>query len=307
MRPDVAVAPPPAAAAPVAAPPAPVAKAPALAIPTVNPAIVPAANGQPARHANTYMAVCSKCNLVVMPFDGQIMERSPAGVWNIQHRANACPWPCAERPEWDGSLPPVPTGKRAANGTDGRYLSKKARKELEGSHPYEQALLCGHADGYYAIADPSHNNDLCFYRVVRSEESAKGICLQKIVSNRKERLSREEAVRVVALLDALQPDATEAMQRYGREIGHCGHCHRKLTDEISRKHGFGPVCRHRDSFIDAEEKRRLRANRLAGLPEPKQAVDAEEAEEEEVDIDGDHDEEEEVPAEEEAKSTSESE
>jgi hypothetical protein len=35
----------------------------------------------------------------------------------------------------------------------------------------------------------------------------------------------------------------EAMLRYGREIGSCGHCGRTLTNEESRQAGIGPVCR----------------------------------------------------------------
>jgi hypothetical protein len=35
----------------------------------------------------------------------------------------------------------------------------------------------------------------------------------------------------------------EAMLRYGREIGNCGHCGRTLTNEESRAAGIGPVCR----------------------------------------------------------------
>lgn len=32
------------------------------------------------------------------------------------------------------------------------------------------------------------------------------------------------------------------MRRYGREINHCGRCHRTLTDETSRANGIGPEC-----------------------------------------------------------------
>jgi hypothetical protein len=37
--------------------------------------------------------------------------------------------------------------------------------------------------------------------------------------------------------------AKQAMLRYGREIGACGHCGRTLTNEESRTAGIGPVCR----------------------------------------------------------------
>lgn len=35
----------------------------------------------------------------------------------------------------------------------------------------------------------------------------------------------------------------EAMLRYGKEIGSCGHCGRTLTNEESRAAGIGPICR----------------------------------------------------------------
>ena len=36
--------------------------------------------------------------------------------------------------------------------------------------------------------------------------------------------------------------AEDAMRRYGREIGECGHCGRTLTNDASRAAGIGPVC-----------------------------------------------------------------
>jgi hypothetical protein len=47
-----------------------------------------------------------------------------------------------------------------------------------------------------------------------------------------------------ALLGKIAAAGTkEAMFRYGREIGACGHCGRTLTNEESRAAGIGPVCR----------------------------------------------------------------
>jgi hypothetical protein len=46
-----------------------------------------------------------------------------------------------------------------------------------------------------------------------------------------------------ALLGKIAADGVkEAMLRYGREIGSCGHCGRTLTNEESRSIGVGPVC-----------------------------------------------------------------
>lgn len=45
------------------------------------------------------------------------------------------------------------------------------------------------------------------------------------------------------ILKRIAADPKEAMLRYGRELGHCGHCGRTLTNEESREVGIGPICR----------------------------------------------------------------
>jgi len=49
--------------------------------------------------------------------------------------------------------------------------------------------------------------------------------------------------RKASILSLIAADVQEAMLRYGRELGHCGHCGRTLTNEYSREVGIGPVCR----------------------------------------------------------------
>lgn len=44
------------------------------------------------------------------------------------------------------------------------------------------------------------------------------------------------------VMEALVADS-EALARYGKELGVCGRCGRELTDETSRQAGLGPVCR----------------------------------------------------------------
>lgn len=51
--------------------------------------------------------------------------------------------------------------------------------------------------------------------------------------------NREAKAQILA---TIAQDPKEAMLRYGREIGACGHCGRTLTDEASRARGIGPVC-----------------------------------------------------------------
>lgn len=50
------------------------------------------------------------------------------------------------------------------------------------------------------------------------------------------------------VLELIAQDPKEAMLRYGREIGACGHCGRTLTDEQSRAYGIGPICRGKVGF-----------------------------------------------------------
>lgn len=57
-------------------------------------------------------------------------------------------------------------------------------------------------------------------------------------------LIRQSATNSRTLLAKIEDaGAKEAMLRYGREIGSCGHCGRTLTNEESRQAGIGPVCR----------------------------------------------------------------
>lgn len=46
------------------------------------------------------------------------------------------------------------------------------------------------------------------------------------------------------ILNMLAKDS-EALARYGQELGYCGMCNRELTDETSRAIGIGPVCRNK--------------------------------------------------------------
>jgi hypothetical protein len=51
------------------------------------------------------------------------------------------------------------------------------------------------------------------------------------------------AARTTLLNKILAAGPKDAMLRYGRELGSCGHCGRTLTNEESREAGIGPVCR----------------------------------------------------------------
>jgi hypothetical protein len=43
-------------------------------------------------------------------------------------------------------------------------------------------------------------------------------------------------------------DPVTALRRYGQEVGTCGVCHRRLTNEESRSYGIGPECRSKGGY-----------------------------------------------------------
>lgn len=51
--------------------------------------------------------------------------------------------------------------------------------------------------------------------------------------------------KYVGLLGKVLHDPYGAMARYGQEIGQCGKCGKRLTDDTSRSLGIGPECRKR--------------------------------------------------------------
>ncbi len=50
------------------------------------------------------------------------------------------------------------------------------------------------------------------------------------------------------LIEKILANPTEAMIRYGKEIGTCGDCGRRLTNAASREMGIGPVCAAKEIF-----------------------------------------------------------
>lgn len=98
------------------------------------------------------------------------------------------------------------------------------------------------AAGHYAIKSLTGNNDLDFFRVDRPTEGkwAGYTFVKRVIGGKADvRVPFKLALRVLALIQA----DTEAMGRYGQEIGRCGKCNRHLTDETSRSLGIGPECR----------------------------------------------------------------
>jgi len=98
------------------------------------------------------------------------------------------------------------------------------------------------AQGRYAVVDPA-DQILKFYKVsIPAEGKWKGwLFLEVQASDELYRVSN--GAKRKEIMDAIAVNPQEAMLRYGQELGHCGHCGRTLTNELSREYGIGPVCR----------------------------------------------------------------
>lgn len=98
------------------------------------------------------------------------------------------------------------------------------------------------AQGYYAIVDPQ-DSVLKFYQV-RTPNKGKwnGFVFLSQVSGDNKISVRDKNERN-RIYTEIAKDPIEALKRFGKEIGQCGHCRKQLTDEVSRAFGIGPVCR----------------------------------------------------------------
>jgi hypothetical protein len=96
--------------------------------------------------------------------------------------------------------------------------------------------------GFYAVDGAGHQ-PIDFYRVSRPTEGrwAGRVFVDTVIGGRRNSPVRVGARQVLARIEAAGPLA--AAQRYGLEIGRCGRCNRRLTDEVSRQIGLGPDCR----------------------------------------------------------------
>lgn len=104
---------------------------------------------------------------------------------------------------------------------------------------YRERLLNMPA-GRYAVET---ENGLRFFRVDKPTEGRwAGYTFVKVQASDDFYPVRGQQERE-AVLALIAWNPKEAMLRYGREIGSCGHCGRTLTNEESRRLGIGPVCR----------------------------------------------------------------
>jgi hypothetical protein len=94
--------------------------------------------------------------------------------------------------------------------------------------------------GSYALETPGteFTNNITFFSVWINADGSRW-SVKVYASDELHKLSRATQYRV---LDAIAENPAEAAELYGKEVGKCGICHRKLTNDISRARGIGPVC-----------------------------------------------------------------
>lgn len=98
--------------------------------------------------------------------------------------------------------------------------------------------------GSYAISKDDgelpnvFTNELLFFSVWISDDGERWT-VRMYVSDERVKISRSLQYDV---LDAIGTDPAAAAARYGHEIGKCGICGRKLTNDESRARGIGPIC-----------------------------------------------------------------
>lgn len=103
----------------------------------------------------------------------------------------------------------------------------------------------GQHGAFFAIPNKDGaDNDLAFYRV-STWEGATGprYGLRQIIGGQADGTSVRDIARMLDIVRRIDTEPKEAMIRYGQKIGRCGHCHRTLTNEVSRGFGMGPKCR----------------------------------------------------------------
>lgn len=95
------------------------------------------------------------------------------------------------------------------------------------------------AHAYYAV---DHDGVVKFYRVDKPTEGKwAGRTFLKVQAS-EEYYPIKDATYRTEIFELIAKDPQAAMERYGREIGRCGHCHRTLTNAESIARGIGPIC-----------------------------------------------------------------
>jgi hypothetical protein len=155
---------------------------------------------------------------------------------------------CGNHPRQDRVYHETPDDVRACYASNGADVMKEAMTEPAPpasfrSEGWSSGKPLPFAPGRYAILGGAMSEDVVkFYKVDAPTEGRwAGYVFVKVQASDELHAikNRDEKTRII---HEIAKDPEGAMLRYGRELGHCGHCGRTLTNEESRARGIGPIC-----------------------------------------------------------------
>jgi len=134
----------------------------------------------------------------------------------------------------------VPMTSEALTEVEERNVAAAKASVAEARKPAQWESV---VEGRYAIpTEEGAINELAFYKVDRPTEGrwAGYVFVKRLVGPEEQRLSQKQGAAILAKIGEF--GAEKASKLYGKEIGHCGVCGRRLTNDASREAGIGPVC-----------------------------------------------------------------
>lgn len=145
----------------------------------------------------------------------------------------------------DAWLPTLDMNQASENIDKALDAVKKLRKggAATTAKPAAPAQWESVVEGRYAIpTQDGAKNELAFYKVDRPTEGrwAGYVFVKRLVGPEEQRLSQKQSAAILAKIGEF--GAEKASKLYGKEIGHCGVCGRRLTNDESREAGIGPIC-----------------------------------------------------------------
>lgn len=97
--------------------------------------------------------------------------------------------------------------------------------------------------GSYGVITPDRKNEISFFSlwIAPTDHRLRGkMSMKQMVGPEEYRISPGDRAGIIALIAEQTP--VKCAERFGLEIGECGICGRRLTNDESRKRGIGPIC-----------------------------------------------------------------
>lgn len=125
------------------------------------------------------------------------------------------------------------------------YTGRKRQVEQNGAaaQPAPTQHYTSVVSGRYAIpTQEGASNEIAFYKVDRVDEGkwAGWTFVRRLVGPEEQKVPQKQVMGILKRIAEF--GVAEASKLYGKEIGHCGVCGLRLTNDESREAGIGPIC-----------------------------------------------------------------